>query len=54
MAHKWLECIAVEGSYSKARIGMSLMGAIFLAFIIWLIVLSVQIGNMNKHGGKGI
>lgn len=54
MADKWLGCLAVDGNYSKSRIGMLLMGAIFLGFFIWLIVLSVQINNIDHDENKGI
>lgn len=50
MVNKYLECLSVEGNYSKARIGC-LVAAIFsLAAFIWLIVLTVQIGNVKKGG----
>ena len=54
MVHKWLGCLAVDGNYSKSRIGMLLMGTIVLGFLIWLIVLSVQIKNIDQDENKGI
>ena len=45
MAQKCLECLVVDGNYSKARIGALLLGLISIAFLIWLIVLTV---NLDK------
>jgi len=45
MAQKCLECLVVDGNYSKARIGALLLGLISIAFFIWLIVLTV---NLDK------
>ena len=50
MVHKYLGCLADDdGSYSKGRIGALLIGLIFFGFFIWLIVLSVQIGNKEHN-----
>jgi len=45
MAQKCLECLVVDGNYSKARIGVLLLGLISVAFFIWLIVLTVKLGK---------
>jgi len=45
MAQKCLECLVVDGNYSKARIGALLLGLISIAFFIWLIVLTVKLGK---------
>jgi len=45
MAQKCLECLVVDGNYSKARIGGLLLGLISIAFFIWLIVLTVTLGK---------
>merc|ERR1712126_455895 len=45
MAAKLLECLAVDGNYSKARIGALLLAIFSIAYFIWLIVLTV---NMSK------
>jgi len=46
MAQKCLECLVVDGNYSKARIGVLLLGLISISFFIWLIVLTV---NLSKE-----
>lgn len=48
MVNKYLECLAVEGNYSKARIGLLLLGIFGFAFFIWLIVLSVELGKIES------
>jgi len=45
MAQKCLECLVVDGNYSKARIGALLLGLISIALFIWLIVLTVKLGK---------
>jgi len=45
MAAKLLECLAVDGNYSKARIGALILAIFSIAYFIWLIVLTV---NMSK------
>ena len=50
MVHKFLGCLADDnGSYSKGRIGGLLIGLVFFSFFIWLIVLSVQIGDKEHN-----
>merc|ERR1711872_1209929 len=53
MVHEALGCLAEEdGSYSKARIAMLIVGIVFLGFFIWLIVLSVEINNKEHSEPK--
>ena len=50
MVHKHLGCLADDdGSYSKLRIGGLLIGLVYFSFFIWLIVLSVQIGDKEHN-----
>lgn len=48
MVNKYLECLSVEGNYSKARIGCLLMAIFSIAVFIWLVVLTAQISNAKK------
>lgn len=50
MAQKCLECLVVDGNYSKARIAGLFLGLISIAFFIWLIVLTV---NLEKDYAAG-
>jgi len=50
MAQKCLECLVVDGNYSKARIAGLFLGLISIAFFIWLIVLTV---NLEKDDAAG-
>jgi len=52
MAQKCLECLVVDGNYSKARIGALLLGLISIAFLIWLIVLTVKVGKEEDAKAK--
>merc|ERR1711872_75249 len=53
MVHEALGCLAEgDGSYSKARIAMLIVGIVFLGFFIWLIVLSVEINNKEHSEHK--
>jgi len=52
MALKCLECLVVDGNYSKARIGALLLGLISIAFFIWLIVLTVKLGKDDDAGAN--
>jgi len=47
MASKLLECLTVDGNYSKARIGALLLAIFSLAYFIWLIVLTVSMSQIN-------
>jgi len=47
MAHRFLECLAVDGNYSKARIGALLLAIFSIAFFIWLIVLTVNMSQID-------
>jgi len=49
MVHRFLECLAVDGNYSKARICSLLLGICSIAVLIWLIVLSVQLGKAETE-----
>ena len=52
MANKCLGCLEEDGNYSKKRIGMLILGLLFLGFFIWLIILSVKIGKIDdEHKG---
>jgi len=50
MAQKCFECLVVDGNYSKARIAGLFLGLISIAFFIWLIVLTVNIGKDDAEG----
>jgi len=52
MAQKCLECLVVDGNYSKARIAALFLGLISLAFFIWLIVLTVKFGKNEDAGTR--
>ena len=41
MASKYLECISVNGKYSKAKIGWLLFLIVFIAGFAWLIGLTL-------------
>ena len=54
MVHKLSGGLTEDGNYSKIRIGLLLLGAVFLGFLTWLIVLSVKINNFDTHSNTGI
>ena len=53
MVNKYVEWLAVDGNYSKARIGSLIGGVAAIAAIIWLIVLSTKIPNLGHGNNPG-
>ena len=54
MAPKALKYLAEKGQYFNwERIGKLIVGALAISVLIWLIVLSVQIGSIEKHERGG-
>ena len=50
MAPNALKFLAEKGQYFNwERIGKLIVGALAISVLIWLIVLSVQIGSIEKH-----
>ena len=50
MAPNALKFLAVDGQcFNLERIGKLIAGALAISVFIWLIVLSVQIGSIEKH-----
>ena len=54
MVSKCLECLAVDGSYSKSRIGVLVMGILSISLFIGLIVLTVQMKQINCDEEEGL
>lgn len=50
MAASCLECLTEDGNYSKLRIGTLLLGLFSIAFLVWLIVLTVQMNQLECDG----
>ena len=53
MVNKYLECLSVEGTYSKARIGCLIGGIAAIAALIWLIVLSCMLESIGNNSNSG-
>ena len=48
MAPKALECLVVDGNYSKQRIGALVGVLLAFAVFIWLIVLTAKLSGVEK------
>ena len=48
MANKFLGCLAKDGNYSKGRIADLFLGVLTFAFLIWLIVITVQLKGIDN------
>ena len=50
MAKKCLECLVVDGNYSKERITLLALGLLLIAILIWLITLTIKVEHIdNKY-----